>query len=66
MAKSSVDTAIDYLQESKGSWPEICRVTKLQYSWLSKLAQGRIQNPGTRKIEKLLEYSRRPRKERAA
>lgn len=44
------------LQEHKGSWPAIAQATGLDYSWLTKVAQGKIENPGVRQIEQLAAY----------
>lgn len=44
------------LQAKKGSWPTIARETNLDYSWLTKLAQGSIDDPGVQKIQKLADH----------
>ena len=44
------------LQERKGDWPSIVEQTGLEYSWLTKLAQGKISDPGVKKIQKLADY----------
>lgn len=49
----SVDEALVRLQAAKGQWPKICEETGLDYSWLTKFAQGQIKNPSARKIEQL-------------
>lgn len=41
------------LAARRGQWPAICRATGLDYDWLTKLAQGRITDPGVRKIQRL-------------
>lgn len=41
------------LAARRGQWAAICRTTGLDYDWLTKLAQGRIADPGVRKIERL-------------
>lgn len=57
------DTQIDLLartlallEQRKGEWAAICRETGLDYSWLSKLAQGRIRDPGVRRIQRLHDH----------
>lgn len=42
----------------RGDWPAICEGADLSYWWLTKFAQGRIQEPGLRKIERLQKYFR--------
>lgn len=44
------------LQARKGRWPDICAATGLDYDWLTKLAQGRIADPGVRKIQCLASH----------
>jgi transcriptional regulator with XRE-family HTH domain len=41
------------LAARRGYWPDICRATGLDYNWITKLAQGRISDPGVRKIQRL-------------
>lgn len=41
------------LNRQRGQWPTIASKAGLDYSWLSKLAQGKIADPGVRKIEAL-------------
>lgn len=57
-----MDSTLDYvkrkLEASKGTWGSVCTDTGLGYSWLTKLAQGKIPNPGIKKIEKLFHYYR--------
>jgi len=36
-----------------GRYPEICKSSGLSYSWLTKFAQGRANNPTMRNLEKL-------------
>jgi len=53
------------LQESKGSWRSVCSDTGLDYSWLTKLAQGKIPNPSVHKIQTLADYFKKPTKKAA-
>ena len=46
----------DRLEGSKGTWPVVCEKTGLDYSWLTKFAQGKIPNPGYAKVFALAEY----------
>ncbi|AOI70857.1 hypothetical protein [Burkholderia ubonensis] len=40
----------------KGEWPRICSETGVSYWWLTKFAQGRIDNPGVLVLEKLQKH----------
>lgn len=47
----------------KGSWRDIARAlepqdTESYYSWLTKVAQGRIPDPSVNKIQRLADYFR--------
>lgn len=49
------------LQARKGRWPEIARAIEPDswgsyYSWMTKLATGRIPDPGINKIQRLADY----------
>ena len=47
------------LNARKGRWPDICKaLPSIQYSWLTKLAQGKIPAPGVQKIQILADYFR--------
>lgn len=48
----------DQLYENVGRWPQICQETGLDYSWLTKFAQGKIADPGYSKIMTLAKYFR--------
>ena len=48
--------ATDYLESTKGTWTKIADETKLNIEWIYRFAQGRINDPGVNKIEKLLEH----------
>lgn len=41
------------LQARKGDWKQIAEDSGVSYSWLTKFAQGRIQNPAYNAIVKL-------------
>jgi transcriptional regulator with XRE-family HTH domain len=49
------------LQEHKGRWPDLARAAGVEYSWLTKLAQGRISDPGIQKIQRLADAMGRER-----
>ena len=40
----------------KGDWPQIDADNVVSYSWLSKLAQRKIPDPGINKIVRLYDY----------
>lgn len=44
------------LEARKGDWPSMCKATGLSYHWLTKVAQGKISEPGLRKVEVLQRY----------
>lgn len=56
MTTDILTPTLSELQARRGSWPAICRATELDYDWLTKLAQGRIADPGVRKIQRLASY----------
>lgn len=51
---------IDFVRESlnnnKGTWPAVCEETGLDYSWLTKFAQGKIPNPGYQRVDALAKH----------
>lgn len=44
------------LGRRKGDWPSMCKTTGLSYGWVTKFAQGKIAEPGLRKVEALQRY----------
>ena len=44
------------LGRAKGDWPKICVELAIDYSWLCKVAQGQINNPGINQVERLHKY----------
>lgn len=45
------------LAKRKGRLPDVCEaVPGIDYSWLSKLVQGRIKDPSVNKIQALYDY----------
>lgn len=55
--------ALTNLEASKGQWPAIAKSIapdswESYYSWLTKLAQGRIPDPSVNKIQVLADYFR--------
>jgi predicted transcriptional regulator len=51
-----LETVISALNERKGNWPSIASDNGVSYSWLTKLAQGKIPNPGIQTVERLYHY----------
>lgn len=59
MEQTLLDFVLAELSERKGTWPEICNtVPGIDYSWLSKLANGQIPDPSVRRIQRLADYFR--------
>ena len=56
MNKNLLTNTIEELSRRRGQWPAICRSTGLDYHWLTKLAQGRINDPGIKKIQRLADF----------
>ena len=56
--ESLFDEAVARLEEDKGEWPTTARETGLDYNWISKLSNSGIDDPGVKKIEKLVNYLR--------
>jgi hypothetical protein len=56
MKKTLLDETVELLKEDKGDWRNTAVATGLGYDWLSSLSQGRIQDPGVKKIETLHRY----------
>lgn len=48
-----LQSVLEELQARKGQWPALARQAGVDYSWLTKLAQGRIRDPGVVKIQRL-------------
>lgn len=46
----------DYLEAKRGHWPAIARDADVDYSWLTKVMQNKIPNPGIRELQKVLDY----------
>lgn len=44
------------LNKRKGDWPQIASHNEVSYSWLTKLAQGKIPDPGINKIVRLYDF----------
>lgn len=53
--KTLLDSTLDMLREHK-RYRQIAEDTGLGYEWLTKLAQGRIPDPGVKRIEALHAY----------
>lgn len=53
-----LDRVKAYLRAHRHEWPDICRATGLKESWMAKVADGRIPDPGVIKIQKVDDYRR--------
>lgn len=54
---TSLDTAVHALLElRKGDWQAVAEGSGVSYSWLSKFANGHIDNPGYGTLKKLHAY----------
>lgn len=51
-----LDYVLDQLRQPETVLTEVCRQTGLKASWLWQLKDGRIPNPGVRKIQTLYDY----------
>ena len=63
MEKPILPFVLEELDARKGSWPDISKGVcpdgwQSHYSWLTKLAQGRIPDPGVNKIQELADWLR--------
>lgn len=56
MSQPLLESVSTELHARKGDWPQICTATGLSYWWITKFAQGRIKNPGIKKIQSLADY----------
>lgn len=65
--ETETTTLLEYvlaeLDARKGTWPAICKTMRptsweSYYSWLSKLAQGKIPDPSVNTIQELADYFR--------
>lgn len=48
------EKAIYLLNQRKGDWVDIAKRAEVSYSWVTKFANNKIPNSGTRTIKKLL------------
>lgn len=51
-----LDFVLGELQSRRGTWRRISVDTHLDYSWLTKLGQGRIPDPSVNKIQRLADH----------
>lgn len=56
MDNTTLESTLELLAQRKGEWRKISNKTGLDYSWLTKFAQGKIKNPGFQKIQTLSAY----------
>lgn len=53
---SMLESALNYAKENRGKLPTIAEQTGLGYQWLMKFTNGKISDPGVKKIEVLLKH----------
>lgn len=63
MEQGILEFVLQQLEARRGTWREIARLlepddTDSYYSWLTKVAQGRIPDPSVNKIQRLADYFR--------
>lgn len=51
------EQAIAVLHANRGNWAKIRKETNLDNQWLAKLSQGKIADPGVKKICALLNWA---------
>ena len=61
MNQTILQFVMQHLAERKGDWPKISKdmapkAWRSYYSWLAKLAQGHIPDPGVNRIQRLADY----------
>lgn len=66
MQKPMLAVVLEDLQRSKGQWMDIARALAPEgvvsyYSWLTKLAGGRIPDPSVNRIQRLFDWFQRAR-----
>lgn len=44
------------LEESRGSWVEVSRVSGVPYHTLTKIAQGQVDDPRISTVQRLVDY----------
>jgi hypothetical protein len=63
MEETLMKYVLSELEARKGGWPEIAKAMapdewKSYYSWMEKVARGKIPDPGVSKIQELADYFR--------
>lgn len=66
MERPILEFVMAELETRKGTWPSIAKEIEPDswesyYSWLTKLAQGRIPDPSVNKIQRLADHFRAER-----
>lgn len=52
----------NWLETERGRWPAIAAEAGVTYNWITRLMQGRIQNPGVDRVERLSAVMRREKR----
>lgn len=55
--EDTLDTQVkSLLEQRRGDWQAVAEGAGVSYSWLSKFANGHIENPGYATLKRLLQY----------
>lgn len=54
LAMTTVQSLRSRLQARRGEWPAIATSAGLSYWWVMKVGQGKIEEPGLTKVERLV------------
>lgn len=46
----------DILARHKGIWPEVARECGVSYSWISKFVNGKIEDAGAKRLERICAF----------
>ena len=52
----SIETARRQVNKQKGRYAEIAKAVGVSVKWVNKFAQGKLEEPGARKFEKLQQW----------
>lgn len=65
--ENALDTEVKVLLEARrGDWLTVAKGSGVSYSWLSKFANGHIDNPGYATLKRLRDYLTAPVAQQAA
>lgn len=55
------EQAREYIRSQRGRWKPLCEDAGLSYNWVMKFAQGKIESPSARLIDKVLAHQAGPK-----